>query len=141
MRYIHDVSGLGGHLLRQHAGAAAALPSRTSRSTTTGSCAQGRRRCRSGQLGRAARSITTSSAWAVRWRSAFADYQNGNVQYGQRLWRLALFHHNIVLGTGDLCGELFPTVVAGDTHAVKGGHRVADNYFDGVVFRRLHPRK
>jgi hypothetical protein len=65
---------------------------------------------------------------AVRWRSAFADYQNGNVQYGQR-YGSSSFHHNVVLGTGDLFVELFPTVVAGDTHAAGDTITFADNYF------------
>lgn len=65
---------------------------------------------------------------AVRWRSAFADYQDGNVQYGQR-YGSSSFHHNIVIGTGDLFVEFFPTVVDGDPHAADDNVTFADNYF------------
>jgi hypothetical protein len=65
---------------------------------------------------------------AVRWRSAFAQYQDGNVQYGQR-YGSGKFHHNIVIGTGDLFVELFPTVVAGDEHAAGDTVAFTDNYF------------
>jgi hypothetical protein len=65
---------------------------------------------------------------AVRWRSAFAQYQDGNVQYGQR-YGSGQFHHNVVVGTGDLFVEFFPTVVAGDTHADGDKVSFADNYF------------
>ena len=65
---------------------------------------------------------------AVRWRSAFADYQDGNVQYGQR-YGSSSFHHNVVIGTGDLFVELFPTLIEGDPR--NAGDEVAfhDNYF------------
>lgn len=65
---------------------------------------------------------------AVRWRSAFQTYQDGNVQYGQR-YGSGSFHHNIVVGTGDLFVEFFPTVVEGDPRS--GSDRVSftDNYF------------
>jgi hypothetical protein len=65
---------------------------------------------------------------AVRWRSAFADYQDGNVQFGQR-YGSSSFHHNIVVGTGDLFVELFPTVVDGDSHALGDTVTFNDNYF------------
>lgn len=65
---------------------------------------------------------------AVRWRSAFAQYQDGNVQYGQR-YGSGKFHHNVVLGTGDLFVEFFPTVVAGDPHAASDTVAFTDNYF------------
>ena len=65
---------------------------------------------------------------AVRWRSAFAQYQDGNVQYGQR-WGSGKFHHNIVIGTGDLFVEFFPTVVAGDQRAAGDTVVFSDNYF------------
>lgn len=65
---------------------------------------------------------------AVRWRSAFQKYQDGNVQYGQR-YGSGSFHHNIVIGTGDLFVELFPTVVAGDAHGADDTVSFADNYF------------
>lgn len=65
---------------------------------------------------------------AVRWRSAFAQYQDGNVQYGQR-YGSGSFHHNIVLGTGDLFVEFFPTVVAGDPHGEADTVSFVDNYF------------
>lgn len=65
---------------------------------------------------------------AVRWRSAFAQYQDGNVQYGQR-YGSGKFHHNVVLGTGDLFVELFPTVVAGDQRAAGDTVSFTDNYF------------
>jgi hypothetical protein len=65
---------------------------------------------------------------AVRWRSAFQPYQDGNVQYGQR-YGSGSFHHNVVLGTGDLFVELFPTVVAGDPRAPGDTIAFADNYF------------
>jgi hypothetical protein len=65
---------------------------------------------------------------AVRWRSAFAQYQDGNVQYGQR-YGSGSFHHNIVLGTGDLFVEFFPTVVAGDPHGADDAVSFTDNYF------------
>jgi len=65
---------------------------------------------------------------AVRWRSAFADYQDGNVQYGQR-YGSSSFHHNIVIGTGDLFVEFFPTPVDGDPHAAGDTVSFHDNYF------------
>lgn len=65
---------------------------------------------------------------AVRWRSAFAQYQDGNVQYGQR-YGSGKFHHNVIIGTGDLFVEFFPTVVAGDTHAAGDTVTFSDNYF------------
>jgi hypothetical protein len=65
---------------------------------------------------------------AVRWRSAFAQYQDGNVQYGQR-YGSGSFHHNIVVGTGDLFVEFFPTVVEGDAHAATDKVSFTDNYF------------
>ena len=65
---------------------------------------------------------------AVRWRSAFADYQDGNVQYGQR-YGSSRFHHNIVIGTGDLFVELFPTPVDGDPRAGSDAVDFSDNYF------------
>jgi hypothetical protein len=65
---------------------------------------------------------------AVRWRSAFAQYQDGNVQYGQR-YGSGDFHHNIVIGTGDLFVEFFPTVVTGDKHGASDTVTFADNYF------------
>jgi hypothetical protein len=65
---------------------------------------------------------------AVRWRSAFARYQDGNVQYGQR-YGSGSFHHNVVIGTGDLFVELFPTPVAGDARAEGDTVSFADNYF------------
>jgi hypothetical protein len=65
---------------------------------------------------------------AVRWRSAFQRYQDGNVQYGQR-YGSGSFHHNIVIGTGDLFVEFFPTVVAGDEHGAGDTVSFADNYF------------
>lgn len=65
---------------------------------------------------------------AIRWRSAFQQYQDGNVQYGQR-YGSSSFHHNIVIGTGDLFVEFFPTPVEGD--APSDGEEVSftDNYF------------
>jgi hypothetical protein len=65
---------------------------------------------------------------AVRWRSAFQPYQDGNVQYGQR-YGSARFHHNIVIGTGDLFVELFPIVVAGDERGADETVSFTDNYF------------
>ena len=65
---------------------------------------------------------------AVRWRSAFAQYQDGNVQYGQR-YGSGTFHHNIVVGTGDLFVEFFPTVVEGDKRAKTDTVTFSDNYF------------
>jgi len=65
---------------------------------------------------------------AVRWRSAFADYQDGNVQFGQR-YGSSRFHHNVVIGTGDLFVELFPTPVAGDPRAAGDSVTFSDNYF------------
>jgi hypothetical protein len=65
---------------------------------------------------------------AVRWRSAFARYQDGNVQYGQR-YGSGRFHHNIVIGTGDLFVELFPTPVEGDARAAGDSVAFTDNYF------------
>ena len=65
---------------------------------------------------------------ATRWRSAFQGYQDGNVQYGQRTGSSS-FHHNLVVGTGDLFVELFPTPVASDTHGAKDTITFADNYF------------
>jgi len=65
---------------------------------------------------------------AVRWRSAFADYQDGNVQYGQR-YGSSSFHHNIVVGTGDLFVEFFPTPVDGDPRAAGDTVSFHDNYF------------
>jgi hypothetical protein len=65
---------------------------------------------------------------AVRWRSAFARYQDGNVQYGQR-YGSASFHHNVVIGTGDLFVEFFPTPVDGDPRAAGDTVAFEDNYF------------
>jgi hypothetical protein len=65
---------------------------------------------------------------AVRWRSAFAQYQDGNIQFGQRTGSSA-FHHNIVVGTGDLFVEFFPTVVASDAHGANDTVTFSDNYF------------
>ncbi|RYZ10371.1 MAG: right-handed parallel beta-helix repeat-containing protein [Myxococcales bacterium] len=65
---------------------------------------------------------------AVRWRSAFQAYQDGNVQYGQR-YGSGSFHHNVVVGTGDLFVELFPTVVAGDPRSSEDKVSFRDNYF------------
>lgn len=65
---------------------------------------------------------------AVRWRSAFQQYQDGNVQFGQR-YGSSTFHHNIVIGTGDLFVELFPTPVAGDLRAASDSVTFSDNYF------------
>lgn len=65
---------------------------------------------------------------AVRWRSAFAQYQDGNVQLGAR-YGSSSFHHNIVIGTGDLFVEFFPTHVDGDTHGANDTMTFDDNYF------------
>lgn len=65
---------------------------------------------------------------AVRWRSAFQTYQDGNVQYGQR-YGSGAFHHNIVIGTGDLFVEFFPTVVSGDPRGASDEVSFTDNYF------------
>jgi hypothetical protein len=65
---------------------------------------------------------------AVRWRSAFQAYQDGNVQYGQR-YGSSTFHHNVVVGTGDLFVELFPTPVAGDPRSADDTVTFSDNYF------------
>jgi hypothetical protein len=65
---------------------------------------------------------------AVRWRSAFAQYQDGNIQFGQRTGS-STFHHNIVVGTGDLFVEFFPTVVASDAHGANDTVTFSDNYF------------
>jgi hypothetical protein len=65
---------------------------------------------------------------AVRWRSAFADYQDGNVQYGQR-YGSSSFHHNIVIGTGDLFVEFFPTPVEGDPRRPEDTVTFSENYF------------
>jgi hypothetical protein len=65
---------------------------------------------------------------AVRWRSAFQMYQDGNVQYGQR-YGTSTFHHNIVIGTGDLVVELFPTPVSGDPRSPSDTVTFSDNYF------------
>jgi hypothetical protein len=65
---------------------------------------------------------------AVRWRSAFADYQNGNVQYGQR-YGSSSFHHNLVIGTGDLFVEFFPQPVSGDAHGATDEVVFSENYF------------
>ncbi|WP_437877141.1 right-handed parallel beta-helix repeat-containing protein [Sorangium sp. So ce513] len=65
---------------------------------------------------------------AVRWRSAFDRYQDGNVQFGQR-YGSSSFHHNIVIGTGDLFVELFPTRVDGDPRSPGDTIAFTDNYF------------
>jgi hypothetical protein len=65
---------------------------------------------------------------AVRWRSAFQQYQDGNVQFGQR-YGSSSFHHNIVVGTGDLFVEFFPTVVEGDPRGSGDTVTFSDNYF------------
>lgn len=65
---------------------------------------------------------------AIRWRSAFSNYQNGNVQYGQR-YGSSSFHHNIVIGAGDLFVEFFPQPVAGDPHGNDDTVTFTDNYF------------
>ncbi|KYG07443.1 hypothetical protein BE21_29405, partial [Sorangium cellulosum] len=65
---------------------------------------------------------------AVRWRSAFDHYQDGNVQFGQR-YGSSTFHHNIVIGTGDLFVELFPTRVDQDPRSPGDTVSFTDNYF------------
>jgi hypothetical protein len=65
---------------------------------------------------------------ALRWRSAFQRYQDGNVQYGQR-YGSSSFHHNIVVGTGDLFVEMFPQPVEGDPNSAGDTVTFADNYF------------
>lgn len=65
---------------------------------------------------------------AIRWRSAFQSYQDGNVQYGQRHGS-SRFHHNVVVGTGDLFVEFFPQPVAGDAHGANDTVRFDHNYF------------
>jgi len=65
---------------------------------------------------------------AVRWRSAFQHWQDGNVQYGQR-YGSSSFHHNVVIGAGDLFVELFPTRVEGDPRAPGDTVSFTDNYF------------
>jgi hypothetical protein len=65
---------------------------------------------------------------AIRWRSAFQPYQDGNVQYGQR-YGSSVFHHNVVVGTGDLFVELFPQPVDGDEHGSEDRIVFRDNYF------------
>lgn len=65
---------------------------------------------------------------AVRWRSAFQKYQDGNVQLGQR-YGSSRFHHNVVIGTGDLFVEFFPTPVEGDPRAAEDSVTFSDNYF------------
>jgi hypothetical protein len=65
---------------------------------------------------------------ATRWRSAFQQYQDGNVQYGQR-YGSGRFEANIVIGTGDLFVEFFPTVVAGDPSSATEQVTFIDNYF------------
>lgn len=65
---------------------------------------------------------------AIRWRSAFQRYQDGNVQYGQRHGS-SRFHHNIVVGTGDLFVEFFPQPVDGDSHGTADTVTFDNNYF------------
>jgi hypothetical protein len=65
---------------------------------------------------------------AIRWRSAFQKYQDGNVQYGQR-YGSGSFHHNIVIGTGDLFVEFFPTLVDGDPRQASDKVSFTNNYF------------
>ncbi len=65
---------------------------------------------------------------AIRWRSAFQRYQDGNVQYGQR-YGSSRFHHNIVVGAGDLFVEFFPQAVAGDVHGANDSVTFDHNYF------------
>jgi hypothetical protein len=65
---------------------------------------------------------------AIRWRSAFQRYQDGNVQYGQRHGS-SRFHHNIVVGTGDLFVEFFPQPVDGDDHGQGDTVTFSNNYF------------
>ncbi|KYF66184.1 hypothetical protein [Sorangium cellulosum] len=50
------------------------------------------------------------------------------MQYGQR-YGSSSFHHNIVIGTGDLFVELFPTRVAEDPRAAGDTISFTDNYF------------
>lgn len=65
---------------------------------------------------------------ATRWRSAFQQYQDGNVQYGQR-YGSGRFENNIVIGTGDLFVEFFPTVVAGDPRSESEQVLFSNNFF------------
>jgi hypothetical protein len=65
---------------------------------------------------------------AVRWRSAFQLWQDGNVQYGQR-YGGSSFHNNIVIGAGDLFVEFFPTRVEGDPRGPGDTVSFTDNYF------------
>lgn len=65
---------------------------------------------------------------AIRFRSAFQTYQDGNVQLGQR-YGSSHFHHNVVVGAGDLFVEFFPTAVDSDPHGVSDTVTFSDNYF------------
>lgn len=65
---------------------------------------------------------------AIRWRSAFQTYQDGNIQYGQRHGSSS-FHHNVVIGAGDLLLEFFPTHVDTDERGASDTVVFADNYF------------
>lgn len=65
---------------------------------------------------------------AIRWRSAFAADQGGNVQYGQRHGSSS-FHHNVVFGTSDVFLEFFPQHVEGDARGANDTVTIADNWF------------
>ncbi|SDU75425.1 ricin-type beta-trefoil lectin domain protein [Jiangella alkaliphila] len=65
---------------------------------------------------------------ATRWRSAFSHWQDGNIQWGQR-YGSAAFHDNVVIGTGDLFIEFFPTTVSGDPYCPSDTVTFEDNYF------------
>ncbi|HEY5958390.1 MAG TPA: right-handed parallel beta-helix repeat-containing protein, partial [Polyangiaceae bacterium] len=79
---------------------------------------------------------------ATRWRSAFQPYQDGNVQYGQRFGS-GRFANNIVIGTGDLFVEFFPTVVESDSHSALDRVIFSNNYFadtsSGGVYTHADP--
>lgn len=65
---------------------------------------------------------------AIRWRSAFAQYQDNNIQWGQR-YGSGSFHHNVVIGAGDQLLQYFPTTVPGDPWQASDTVTFHDNYF------------
>jgi hypothetical protein len=70
---------------------------------------------------------------AIRWRSAFQQYQDGNIQLGYRYGR-ADIRNNVVLGGGGAMMLLTPLSVTNDSRTTTDLINVQDNYFDGTRY-------
>jgi hypothetical protein len=70
---------------------------------------------------------------AIRWRSAFQQFQDGNIQLGYRYGRVDI-RDNVVLGGGGAMIFLAPLNVSGDTRASSDLINISNNYFDGTRY-------